>query len=281
MAHDRLSLSVDDTRLEVLRSASKGPPVLLCHSNSTSATCFAQLLDGPVGERYALHALSFPGHGSSDRVGEQLTRHASIPGLAELIIASIAAFGWSEYALVGHSLGGHVLLEALERLPGARGLMLVSAPPIDLAALGKAFRPDPSEGLLFKGSLSEREAASLADCLLRPHAGDGPLQVLLRRSILQTDPAFRLGLGASLGAGQLLDERAIAQRASVSMALAFGSEDVFLAPDYCACAELGSPWRGGVHAFEGAGHSLHLTHGEAFAMLLRDFLGDCLAAPSR
>src|SRR3954471_5578169 len=88
----------------VHRSNGNGPPAVLLHGNSLSAASFAPQLDSPLGERFALHAIDFPGHGASGRMASLY----SMPGFASVTMDVMRQLGIADAPLVGWSLGGHV-----------------------------------------------------------------------------------------------------------------------------------------------------------------------------
>lgn len=266
------SITIDDVRLELRGSGGYGPTVFLLHGNSSSSRSFDGLLEGTLGRRYALWSIDLPGHGAS-APSPRPRDHYSIPGLSRLLGDAIAQLAEGPYALVGHSLGGHVLSHALPRLPGAQALVLISAPPLSLGSLPRAYRPDPVDGAIFKGPLSEPEIERLASALLGPAAQDPAHRDVLRAAIRATDPEVRATLGQSVMAGLLHDERAIVATTTVPVALVWGTDDAFIEPGYYD--ELHAErWLGrGRHAIAGAGHSPHLDHPAAVEGLLTDLLG--------
>lgn len=100
-----------------------GSPVVLVHGNFGSSRWWERTMDIP-GHR-AL-ALDLPNFGHSDRL-----EIADIDAYAEHLGAFIDALGLGAPALVGHSLGGSVVMALAQRRPGICGpLVLVdSAPP--------------------------------------------------------------------------------------------------------------------------------------------------------
>jgi pimeloyl-ACP methyl ester carboxylesterase len=260
---------VDDFAIELLESDGLGTPVFLVHGNSSAADSFEPLLQSQLGRRTKLVALSLPGHGGSSSARDPEAVY-NIPALGQLVAKVVAAYGESRYWLVGQSLGGHALTESLDALPGALGLLLISAPPTSLAHFAQTFKPDPSEGRLFKGPLDASEVELLADCFSLPAAD--PSRARLVANIRRTDSLFRPSLGASLALGRALDEREIVGQSRVPLAVLAGSEDRFLNPSYFGTLPAERLWRGKTVVFEGSGHLLHLDSPTRFEAVLGDFL---------
>jgi pimeloyl-ACP methyl ester carboxylesterase len=261
--------------LEIIESPGRGMPVVLLHSNSTAAELYDGVLQSELGKRYHLLALSFPGHGRS-RPLEAGSDAYSIPALASALVDCLGDIAPGPCVVVGHSLGGHVATTALARLPGVRGVMLISAPPLQASALGQIFRPDPTGGALFQGELSEGDTAAMVDALLAPGQVSNAFRQRVRDSIRRTDPRFRPALGRSIGRGMLSDEVSLLASTSVPTALIYGTDDRFIDTSYYVQVRLRTPWRQGLYSFPGSGHSPHWDAPQQFHALLETFLDDCL-----
>jgi len=98
-------------------------PIVMVHGFAgellTWAGCQVQL-----SARHPTYALDLPGHGgSSKNLGS-----GGVPGLAEALLAFLDAVGIGRAHLVGHSLGGAVVLQAALSRPGrAASLTLVAS----------------------------------------------------------------------------------------------------------------------------------------------------------
>lgn len=265
------AVPVNGITIEVIESSGQGKPLFLCHGNSSAANSFTPLLEGELGRRHRLVALSFPGHGASGRASNP-NHSYSIGSFGTMVANIVETYGQKRYWLLGHSLGGHVLLESLIHLPGAMGLFLVSAPPISMNTMDAAFRADPSAGCLFKGELDDAEVDLLAACFTSPdHVR---LLNTLKSNIRRTDIHFRPALGASLSAGKLGDERAALACAKIPVASVAGTDDKFLQIDYHATIPAEQLWRGTTSLFEGHGHALHLEAPDRFSALVNEFLSE-------
>lgn len=261
-------LPIDGMDIEVLESSGSGTPIFVFHGNSSSAHSFRPLLSGPLGQRHRMIAVSFPGHGASSPASDHQTFY-TIEGLGRLAARVVDTYEFDRYFLIGQSLGGHAILEALDRFTHCSGLVLLSAPPISLNTLQLAFKPDPSHGSLFKGQLSDAEVAQLASCFSAGH--DARALAVLENAIRTTDVHFRPALGASLAAGKVKDEWAALAAAPFPVALLLGDEDQFLQADYSTLLQSLPLWGGQAQVFAGQ-HALHLDAPEQFSAMVAKFV---------
>jgi pimeloyl-ACP methyl ester carboxylesterase len=255
--------------IELVESQGAGVPIILCHGNSGAANGWSQLLRSPLGQRYRMIALSFPGHGTSSPAYDPAAAY-TIESLGRLVADVVRHLELSHYWLVGHALGGHAILEALDRFPDALGVMLVSAPPLSLDTLDKAFLPDPTDGRLFKGKLTVKEACMVASCFLSRTCPQVFNSVYA--NIRKTDHRFRPSLRQSLARGALRNEFACMETARVPIALVAGSADRFLSPAYFASLPEAMFWKQRTLIVDGAAHAVHLDAPERFEEILAEFI---------
>lgn len=103
----------------------EGPPVVLLHGLGATKLSWLPLLH-PLGERYRVTALDFPGHGESTKA-----RAAYTPRFfAGVIRRALDALGVDRVALVGNSMGGRVALELADRAPDRVAALVLLDPAI-------------------------------------------------------------------------------------------------------------------------------------------------------
>lgn len=267
------TLQVQGLEVEILESTGSSDPVFLFHGNSSSAGSFLPLFETALGKSHKLVAVSLPGHGrsASPPTGAAKESTYSLAGLGKFAAALVSVYGASRYWLVGQSVSGHALLEAIDDFPEAAGLVLLSAPPVSLPQFSQAFRPDPASALIFKPQLSEDDVEQLSSAFVA--TSDPKLQQQIGHYIRGTDPQFRAMLGASIAQGQVRDECQIFSTTAKPMILIGGTEDRFLNTAYYASVEPTRLWNGAVSLIQGAGHAVQLDAPQQVASIIQEFIG--------
>ncbi|WP_342239017.1 alpha/beta fold hydrolase [Inquilinus sp. OTU3971] len=232
-------------------------PIVMVHGFAgellTWAGCQVQL-----SARHPTYALDLPGHGGSSRdLGS-----GGVPGLAEALLAFLDAVGIGRAHLVGHSLGGAVVLQAaLSRPDRAASLTLVASSglgeevdtgfidrllgaddPETLAAVLRPLYADP--GLI---------TAELGELVLAALSGPG-VRATLRRLADQCFTPSRQRL--------VLRDR-LAELA-VPVQVLWGTDDAILP----ARQAQGLPPAVAVHLFPGQGHMLPIEAAAGVSRLI-------------
>jgi pimeloyl-ACP methyl ester carboxylesterase len=255
----------------VTESRGAGRPVLLVHGNSMSAESYTHQLAGEPGERWRLIAVDFPGHGASPRATDP-DRAYSLAGYASVLRDVALSRDLHRPILVGHSLGGHVAIQAIAGGLDAGGILVFGTPPLrNPPDFGAAFTPLAARGLLFKGELEDAEVDCAAGWFMP--AGAHP-PGYYARSIRATDPAAREHIGRDARRGAIHDERGVLVSLGRRAALLSGELDRLISLPYIHALGITTCWRGAVQIIPGAGHCPEFDSPEAFNRLLIDFLTD-------
>ncbi|TGG92028.1 alpha/beta hydrolase [Natronospirillum operosum] len=243
-------------------------PLLCLHGNSQDATTLMPLarepwLDWPV------IMLDLPGHGLSPPAADPEATY-SVPGYAAVLRSLLAHLQLPEVCLLGHSLGGHVILEALPYLQGVHGIILTGSPPTGVDNLGRAFLPAEAAAALFSATMEDRVRSEAADDLMRgvPRAQVATLLDIYDR----TDPQARTCLAASLQAGRVADGRRILVDSGMPCLYLHGTEDPLISGDYVreVFSDCGPQAR--LDILEGQGHWPQLEAPDVFASRVFEFV---------
>jgi pimeloyl-ACP methyl ester carboxylesterase len=224
--------------IAVHESEGVGRPVVLVHSNSSSARAFSRQLEGPLGASHRLIAIDLMGHGrsanASDPAAYLLSSHA------RSLVALLSARGIEDSILVGWSLGGHILLEAAPDLAGALGLMIFGTPPIGFPpAMDKAFLPNPAMQVGFTPEITPEMAKAYVAAFFAPGFVD------------------------------------VAAALKFPLAVLHGAREQLVNGAYFGSLKLPTLWRGAMQVFAEAGHAPQWERAEEFDALLRAFAADC------
>ncbi|MET7993880.1 acetoin dehydrogenase dihydrolipoyllysine-residue acetyltransferase subunit [Amycolatopsis sp. NPDC005232] len=200
----------------------------------------------PLADGRTVHALDLPGHGESTKdVGD-----GSLTTLANAVLGFLETLNVTKAHLVGHSLGGAVVVAAAAAQPAKVSSLALVAP----AGFGDRINAGYLRG--FATATSRRElkphlsalfadpdlvTRRLADDLLKYKRLDGVDRVLekLLGTLLEDDDTPALHIAPLLA------------RYEGPVTVVWGSEDDVLPPENAA----GLP---DVHSVEGAGHLVHL-----------------------
>ena len=221
---------------------------LVCiHGNSLDSTIFDSInISG-----FKKIAIDLPGHGKRD-LGEL----KSFSDLVEIVYQEIRHL--ENVVLLGSSLGGHIAHHLLAKMRPL-GILTISAPPLNLGSVSKAFLPNPLSHLLFQQEISLPNALVLAESMLslkRDNVG------MLSQLIMGTNPLVREIIGQSLMRGEFLDEVQLLSQYDGKKILIIPSNDSIINKEYVeslSCAK--------IHHLEG-NHVLTLDNPEALNKFL-------------
>lgn len=252
-------------------SDGRGQPVLLVHGNSASGLTFRHQLESDLGHTHRLVALDLPGHGDSDPAPD-LSAY-SLPGYAAVVAAVATALDMPNAALVGWSLGGHIVLEAHNLLPQACGFVIYGTPPLAFPPdMANAFLPNPAVNVGFTAVVTVADALAYATSFFAPGAAIDPAPFVA--DILRTDGQARVGLAASIRPDGYQDEVAIVAHLQRPLAILHGDGEQLVSGPYISQLSMPTLWRGRVQIIPESGHAPHWEQPAAFNNLLTAFLAD-------
>lgn len=244
---NRNRLNLNGLELEVYQEGKGKTTLLFIHGNSLSAKTFQKQIESPLSEDYRLITFDLPGHGQSDKAQNPEETY-NLPSYCSIVKELIAKLNLEQVVLVGHSLGGHIAVEASEEIPEVIGMMVFGTPPFNMPPdLASMYLPNPAAAYAFQGPLSNDEIPILATSYSKCENDFSKL-------IEQTDPEARAYMGASVGQGKFKDEIAICQQLKYPMAILHGEEDALVNREYLFNLDL-NMWKGEPQLIKNCGHS--------------------------
>ena len=273
-------LEIDGVKLHVQQRGS-GPDVLLIHGAAMMGSEMLLALGGAL-DGYRLTAIDRPGHGWSGKA-----RRPSIHDQAALLHAAAAQLGLKSPVVVGHSLGGSVVLaygEAFaDEVSGVVAVAPLAYPGWGPAHIGRAVRGAPVLGpLLSNTTLAASDPAMLravTPMIFSPQKPTAAFRETIDLDVLSRPWAMTAD-GADFTRASL-DLRKLSKRYAdypAALHVVAGEEDRILKParqaERLAAAVPGArlTMRGGL------GHMVHHFAPEAVAVAVADVRTRSLAA---
>lgn len=240
--------------------------ILMIHGNSLSKESFLPQLESDLLDEYRLIAIDLPGHGET-KVNNNFT--FSLKNLSEFLCEFADNVIDEEIVLVGHSLGGHLCVQAASGIPEVKGFFLMGTPPLTTELRVPPFNDHPAMGLLFKDELDNDELEIIANSM---HFDSSETAKKIIEAVLKTDSTLRSSLGQSVASGDYKDELNELRRIRISPALVLGEKDELINADYVKEIAKSTGWLNKLHIIPSAGHSVQLEAPETVNKLIVEYI---------
>ncbi|WPP48672.1 alpha/beta fold hydrolase [Catalinimonas niigatensis] len=211
--------------------------LIFIHGNSLSSRFWQPQFESDLSRYFNLLALDLPGHGQSEPAADPISSY-SLSAYGQVILDLLNQQKIVSFVLIGHSLGGHVVLELLPFLSEftCRGVVVVGTPPLQKPwDQGQPFLPNPNAALLFQEQATDEALEALSMSMVRPGGEAWPL---LPETYRQTDPLARITFIQNTLTGQYQDEVALIHSSFVPVLLAYGEKEQIVNPAYFQSLQL-------------------------------------------
>ncbi|MGK7396164.1 MAG: alpha/beta fold hydrolase [Candidatus Cyclobacteriaceae bacterium M3_2C_046] len=242
--------------------------ILYLHGNSLDTTTFTAQFRGELSKKYKIAGFDWPGHGQSGKAAEHFYQ---FDHLLDLVIKITDFLDLEQVIIMGHSLGGHIGLEAAPHISNLAGLVLSGTPPLGSPPnLGAAFLPHPviQKGYTFQPELSDAAIREMAATFVFSDSGKIDQLIPLIRN---TDGRFREVLGTEIARGKLKDEVAIIENLNIPVAIFQGVHEPLINKTYLESLSIKKLWRNEIREIPAAGHSVQLENPEVFNHNMAEF----------
>ncbi|MEQ8627063.1 alpha/beta hydrolase [Ekhidna sp.] len=239
--------------------------VILVHGNSLCSEVYInQLSDPSLANHYRMIAFDLAGHGRSMPFRNNETY--SLTGYVDLLSHFIEALDLKSLVLVGHSLGGHICIEATPKVKNLFGLVIFQTPPINsLETICEAFT-GASNGIDYKGDITSSEARQYAELLCQSKRD------IIQSWVAQTDGNARHYLGQSVENGDFQDEIKLFNNLDIPKAIFHGLGDKLITYEYLFNLNLSGLWQDRIIEIPHSTHSPQWENPTAFNKELVSFL---------
>jgi pimeloyl-ACP methyl ester carboxylesterase len=271
--HSNRTILTSHAQIRLTDSGGAGLPLLLLHGGGTSRAVFDLQMQSQLAERHRLIAIDLPGHGESSDARDPAFGY-TMPGFAAVVTEVLADLGIDRLAVFGWSLGGHMAIELMSRLPGIAGTMLMGAPPVSPGPLGmlRGFHTNWDMLLASKEKFTPRDMARYTELCFGSN-----LPARAMEDVARADGRCRVHVAKSMMRGDGADQRQTVEHAVAPVAMVNGEQDPFVRVGYLSTLNYANLWDGRVHLMPGAGHAAFRDQPERFNALLMRFAADAEA----
>lgn len=244
------------------KTESKDLSLIFLHGNSMSASLFEPQISCNQFSRFQMFAFDLPGHGESPKMFCY-----SIPLILESLIAQLN--GITNFVIVGHSLGGQLAIQLLNKFPNrCKGILVFGTSPlIGDVDLADVYNINKFSLLLLKENLDEVDMDELSN-FIYPSKNSWGQEI--KKSIRKTDSKFRNDYAISLNSQEYLDELELLRNFDGKKLLIVGSDDPLLRYNYLK--KVSNQTDIPLITIEDAGHFPNLDKPEVFNQILINFL---------
>lgn len=261
-------ISINGNNIAWYQNKENGSPVFFVHGNSAGAEVFIEQFNDQTLSNYRFIAIDLPGCGSSFKSGDPGTDY-SISSLTHTLEQFILHCKVDKYSIVAHSLGGHIVLETLDKLKGLYKLIIFGTPALgNIGANVSPFQNNATVPLLFKKDLLAEEKKLMLENLIIPSCKHASM---IEQLLSQSDGQVREQLGIEAASGKLKDEVAEFKNAGCKKYILDGEKDMVINPEYIDllkdfCTDKM------IHKIPEASHYPQVENSEAFNNLLKELL---------
>ena len=244
-------ISITNQKIAYFDDKADGQPLVFVHGNSLSSATFKHQLKDQTLNKYRLIALDLPGHGDSSQA-EEPEKTYSIPGFISVLLEFVNKLNLHNAVFVGHSLGGHIILDASTRLISAKGFVIFGTPPLGFPPdMGKYFLPNPVFPLAYKPDLTTNEINDLASAFVKK---DIEVPDVIIKDIRRTHREMRAFLGASLIPENLVNEVKIIEDIGKPVTIFHGKNDQLVNGEYLKELNIPTLWQNEIKTIPDSGH---------------------------
>lgn len=245
------------------------PALIFLHGNSSSSRTWERQFTSDLNSKYHLIAFDLLGFGYSDHANDPAADY-DITSLSASLLAVIDHFNLQEYFLIGHSLGGHLMVQTLDQLPGCKGIISIGAPPISSAAeIGNFYLTTAPTGVMFVNEYSEDALESVAENFFY-HRHNEP--EFFKEDFRRADGRSREAIGHILASPYFKNEVEVLSRNKTPKAFVTGRGERSINNEYYHTLDFPGTWQQKIFPIEDSAHLPQWENAEEVNKLIDDFV---------
>lgn len=244
-------------------------PVVMIHANSVCKESFAPQI-AVLSCSHRVIAFDLPGHGaSSDAIDARRTY--SMSGYADALLEALGLMGIERFTAIGHSLGGHVVLEMISAGATIDGAFIFGTPPVENNAQGlqAGFKPSPEMAYTGNAELLDEQVPMIVELALGSEVRNDDFFI---RAVRRTHGLARQYMIEAAAGGKGSDQKRVVETSAIPLAVLNGQEDPVINLDYIDTVDFANIWEGEPIRIRHAGHALHRERPDEFNDTLMRFL---------
>jgi pimeloyl-ACP methyl ester carboxylesterase len=245
------------------------PAIIFLHGNSASLKTWERQFNSFLNDKYHLIAYDFLGFGDSGRSQAPETDY-DVTSLSGSLLSVISHFNLDQYFLVGHSLGGHIMVQTIEDLPGCKGIISIGAPPISSAQdIGKFYLPTAPVGVMFSNEFTEEALEATEENFFFSPDNKPPF---FKEDFRKADGRSREAIGQILASTNFKNEVDVLNRIQTPKAFVNGAGERSINNNYYFDLDFPGTWKEKVYLIQNAGHAPHWENAAEVNRLIDEFV---------
>jgi pimeloyl-ACP methyl ester carboxylesterase len=268
------TIKINNQSIALYQKGSGDTTLFFVCGNASSMELFNRQFESNLIKKFHLVVIDLPGHGNSAYASNP-EKDYTITGFLNIISGVIDHLNLKNIIYIGHSFGGHIILQSLDKLRDVKGLVVFGSTPSGTPpAFEKAFFPHPSTEYIFRADLSDSMFKIWAEALFEPGV---EIPEFITVNMRKADPLVRSTIGASISLGLFHDELLLAEKLKVPLAIFHGEHDQLVNPEYLEGLSIAMTWKNKIHYIPDAGHSPQWENPDRFNALLEEYILDVTA----
>ena len=233
--------------------------VLFIHGNSHSISTFKNLFETKELDHYSLFAYDLFGHGKSENKPKY-----NLELYTNQLIEFISKLSGKNIYLVGHSLGGHIILQSLDVLSSkVKGVLCFGTPPLDFTG-DSPFLPSECMQYLLQENITQNQAEKIFNAFHNRMPTQKDTEAI--KDLIQTDREFRLQFFQDVFKGHFKDEAKQIKSTRLPIEFHFGDKDSLTNFEYFKQRSLN------IIVHKQQCHNFHYENPKLLAASIRDFI---------